>query len=194
LSILAHDEMNNPWDCIKSGKYEEAVAAYSAATDQSATGPTYRNRATAFLLLQRYDDAFRDIEAAEAMDPIQKEGHFHSDNGQVRLGVVEWLAGKPFAAAERWLRIGSALDRGEVAYSDASGGLVTASILRFAAARLVRADIRRVADRLIKKLVKKPAYHSWPLPIGSLYADVIGPQELLESVSRTPILRERELC
>jgi len=186
--------MNNPWPLVKDGRYAEAVDAYTAALAKRVNGLDLRNRSTAYVLMARYEEAFNDIETAESLDPPRIGGGFHGDGGQIRLGVIEWLSGKHKEAGDRWLLIGEALAKNRVTYTDASGGLGTASILRFGAARLARSDLRAVADRLIKKLLKRPTYRSWPLPIGAIYADKISPEDLLASVSDTPILRERELC
>ncbi len=187
--------MTDHWNLVVTRQLDKAVSAYTEALEKKNHSPTHRNRATALLLLNRHDEAFRDILAAEALDPVPKGlGYFHSDTDQLRLGVLEWLMGKQDDAGNRWARICEALLRGRVAYSDGSHGIGAASLLRFAAARLAQNEMRQLADKLISKRIERRSYRAWPFPIGRFYFGELSANHLLAMASDTPILRDRHLC
>ena len=187
--------MTDHWNLIVTRQFDKAVTAYTEVLENKKDGPTYRNRATALLLLNRHDEAFRDVLAAEALNPAPKGfGYFHSDTDQLRLGVIEWLIGKQDEAGNRWARICEALLRGRVKYSDGSHGIGAASLLRFAAARLAQNEMRQLADKLISKRIERQSYRAWPYPIGRFYFGELAANQLLAMASDTPILKDRQLC
>ena len=69
----ADDEKATGNACLQSGRFEEAVQAYTRALAISATGPNSHiylcNRAAAHLKLQAYSSAMEDAQAALALQP-----------------------------------------------------------------------------------------------------------------------------
>jgi hypothetical protein len=187
--------MASPWDLMTAGEYDRAVVAYSEQLAHKREALPHRNRATAFLMLRKYEDAFADIEAADALSqPHSRAGRVHGDADQLRMGVIEWITGRRADAANRWLRISDLLLRGRVDYSDPTGGIGAASLLRFGAARLQLSEHRELANKLINRTLARPRFRSWPLPVGQFLSGAIDADQLLSNVRTTPILREREQC
>jgi hypothetical protein len=188
--------VSDPWHLIADEKYQLAIEAY---TELIASGrgaaPHHRNRATAYLLLGRTQEARTDHLAAQALDPPPRGKRLHhSDSDTIRIGITYWLESKKEMAASTWLQITDALAAGHVDYSDAAGGAGPASIARFAAARLARADLRRSADRLLERLAQRHRTAYWPMPLVEYYLDRLDADALVAKISDVPVLRERELC
>ena len=173
--------MASPWELIIAG-----VVAFSEQLAQKRDAPSHRNRATAFLMLRKYDEAFADIEAADALSrPPSRPGRVHGDADQLRLGVIEWITGRKVDAANRWRAISELLLRGRVDYSEPTGGIGAASLLRFGAARLQLTEHRDLANKLINRTLARPRFRSWPLPVGEFLSGAIDADQLLSQVKTT---------
>ncbi len=74
---------------LKQGKFEEAVAKYTAAIETSPTGPSthifYGNRAAALSHLERYEDAASDCSASIALKGNYVKAHSRLAHAQLML-------------------------------------------------------------------------------------------------------------
>jgi hypothetical protein len=187
--------MTDPWHLIATGRYEEAVVAYSIVARQPGQTHQLRNRSLAYLMLGRLAAARADILAAKAENPsARRRGHVHSVGDDQWLGLFEWLEGHFESASQIWLAAAKLTTAGRVVYTDASGGTKTGSLLAFAAVRLSDPSLFREAETLFSYIVAKGRPDSWPGPIARFYLSITPAEVLLSSVSSVPVLRERELC
>ena len=179
------------WEDITAGRFQEAVAAYSALLRERASPPDYCNRGIAYLNLGLLEHARHDFEAAEQSRGLRAR----SDAYLQWVGTAQWLAGEEREAAHTWGELVAATGRGQIGYSDAAGGVGNACLLWFAAVRLGDAGLLGPARRLLRGQAKKRCISSWPGPIAPfLLGRQAEPDRLLERVTTVPALRERELC
>src|SRR5215207_9506696 len=103
----------NPWELIEDGRYEQAVAAYTAALRERESSFNYCNRGIAHLNQGLLDRALLDFEAAERCRPANMA---RSDGYQQWIGTTHWLGGAERRAAQIWLELVEGLQSGEIGY------------------------------------------------------------------------------
>lgn len=180
----------NPWKLIEDGRYEQAVAAYTAALRERESSFNYFNRGIAYLNQGLLDPALLDFEAAERFRPANIA---RSDGYQQWVGTTHWLSGAERRAGQIWLELVEGLQSGEIGYTDAAGGVESAALLWFAAAWLEDADLLARARRLLERL-SLSRRTLWPAPIGLFLLGRITASELLPFTSDVPVLHERQAC
>lgn len=124
----AKERANNLY---KEGRYEDALAAYTAAIEASPTTTLYTNRAAAHFMLKRFDDAKADCAKAVELDRGNAKAYIRSAKAHVGLG--------DFAGALSQLERGMLMDpRDEGVRSERA--TVQAQQRRFEAARAALAS------------------------------------------------------
>lgn len=115
----------------KEGRYEDALAAYSAAIEAAPTTTLYTNRAAAQFMLKRFDEAKADCAKAVELDRGNAKAYIRSAKAHVGLG--------DFAGALSQLERGMLMDpRDEGVRSERA--TVQAQQRRFEAARAALAS------------------------------------------------------
>lgn len=173
--------MVSTWDLIKSGNFEEACKI--ADGEASTTGElALRNKVFALLHLKRTR------EAITLCEELIKRVNGASDSDFIKLGVAHWLTNNRDQAVESWQR---GLD---TKYTDAAGGIRVPLLLYYASVRISDEKLRKDSAKRLGKLSKGKSTCNWPGPLGSFLLDVCTESSLFATVTKNPVLRERQLC
>jgi tetratricopeptide (TPR) repeat protein len=78
------------WEHVKSGKYREAVAAFSEKIQTSPSTGAFNNRGMAYLHLGDYDAALADFRSADELSSAALNAVCDGD----MCGVALWMAGR----------------------------------------------------------------------------------------------------
>ena len=184
------DSRMNNWALVTSGKYAEAVVAFTEEIRASPATGAFNNRGKAYLHLGEYAAALADFQAAEAFS--ESVTHDKSD-GDMR-GVALWMAGRWQAALETWIAGVQLRLNGEVLYGDMAGGLTIGNLLYFGGIRLHDKRAIKLATKHFRKRFRTKQSRAWPGPISRYLLGMISEADLLSVVTPAPILHERYMC
>ena len=104
------------------GRYEEAADRYTHQLGNRLDAPTLRNRALAYLMLDRFAAALEGYQMARELDGEQYE----NSSDCYSVGICHWWMGHADLAVAEWRRAVHA------PYTDAAGGVETPALLLYA--------------------------------------------------------------
>lgn len=172
---------SSPWNLVRSGRYQEALAAYSQRYAETREISNLANIGYVQLNLGN------PVEACDCFAEVLKVSN-DNDGTYLLLGTAQWLAGKKEAAVETWR---SGLN---TPYTDAAGGVQLPGILLYGAVRMGDRKVEQEVIRLLKKRWKPGRNAPWPAPLAGLHLEGQSAEQLSHSLSQHPILRARQLC
>jgi tetratricopeptide (TPR) repeat protein len=173
----------DPWDYIKTHRYEDALAAYNEQIAGSPeVEPVYFNRAIALLCLGRLSEALEDW---ERVSEKARQNPLKTSPELEWLGLVLWLMGYRTTAKEMFRAAMDGVRYGTIAYGDAAGGVGQGLLLWYAGVTTRDTNATEHAltylSRLSKKKTRMTSVENWPGPL-ALYA--------IEQLSLDDILRK----
>lgn len=178
----------DPWQLVMQGQYDAAVRAYSEILREKPSSFAFYNRGTVYLNLGELSRAKADFEAAQQCSETRGDAYLQE------VGVVEWLAGRHTEAAQIWRDLAQALDRREITYTDAAGGVENGLLLYFAAVRMGDRELLRESQSCLRKRTRTKACASWPGPLALFLLDRMDREQVFDRITSTPVLRERQQC
>ncbi len=173
--------MNNVWDLVKSGNYDEACVAADREAAKSPSALPLRNKVFALLNLGRYEDAM------QLSRQIISRTNGESDSDFIFLGVACWLRAGYDEAVSVWQNATN------TKYTDAAGGIEIPLLLLFAAAKLQNDELKTQSLEDLKTLCIRPR-SSWPGPVASYVTGTLTEDDVRSRLSAQPILRAKQLC
>jgi hypothetical protein len=178
------------WEQLKSGDYAQAVAGFSEEIRTSPSTAAYNNRGMAYLHLGETSAALADFRSADALSSAA----LNTVCDGSMCGVALWMAGRDREAIATWLAGVEASLAGAVRYGDAAGGLTIANLLFFGGVRAADPNAVTIASRMLRRRFRTKQSAAWPGPVSRYLLGLVSESDMVAAVSRTAILRERELC
>ena len=178
----------DPWVHIQNGDYAIAVEKYSELIDSKPDPPFYSNRGIAHLNLGELQLALKDFQSAHHL-----QDHA-SDRYRQWTATVYWLLADYAKAQEQWTVLVDDLERGNIQYSDGSGGTHNGCFLWFASTLNDLPDGVELAERSMKRLLGSARSKNWPGPVAAFILNQIDADTLRSCVSEVDARRRRESC
>jgi hypothetical protein len=176
------EEKKNVWELIKSNHFEEACIVADEQYHLTKDITILNNKVLALLQLQKYSDVI------ELCDMIIDKTDGETDVDFILSGIAFWALDNKSKAIEYW-------KKGEQAkYADIAGGIDVLILQYFASIKLNDGKLLLTVKKKIKKLLKNKIATNFYGLQGNYLLDEITETELYSSVTKTSILRERQLC
>jgi hypothetical protein len=176
------EDKKNVWELIKSNQFDEACIVADEQYLLTKNRSILNNKVLALLQLQKYTDVI------DLCDKNSNETDGETDVDFIFSGIAYWALDNQSKAIEYW-------KKGEKAkYADIAGGMDVLILQYFSSVKLNDDKLLLTVKKKIKKLLKnKMATNFYGLQ-GNYLLDEITETELLSSLTKTNILRERQLC
>lgn len=177
--------MDQEWELLARGHYEDAINAYSSAmrTTTRAIGPMMANQGSAFLCLGRFAEAFERFEAAENEQPGRTDGYRND------MGGALWLLRRPQEAIATWLKVVEDIRAKRIQYLDAAGGVHPGLLLWFAAVSTRQKDLREFAIGFLLERAEEHQISQEPGPLALFVLKKIEWEHLLHTLIGVSSLR-----
>jgi tetratricopeptide (TPR) repeat protein len=176
---------------FKSGRLEEALAAFNDDLASTKTPAALSNRAGVYLALRNYAAALEDYSAADDLQYTMTRER--SDAYRKRIGGALWLLNRREEAETTWYDIVRDLKRGRIQFSDASGGAHSALLLFFAGVFRISSTAIEEAEHYFRGL-NSAATEAWPGPIAEFVLGRVDYRELISVAQKSPQLMLRRAC
>jgi hypothetical protein len=179
---MATEKQFDVWTLVQNGYFNEACTKADFEYNLSGDIFSLRNKVYALFHLKEYEECV-----------ILTQNLITASSGQTDVdfifcGIANWLLDKKEEAIMLWVNAEQSL------YKDAAGGIDIQVFLYFASVKINDNGLKKNSVNKIKKLLKSRRSVNWPGPLGHFLTGEMDENNLLNSVSSIPILRERHLC
>jgi hypothetical protein len=170
------------WALVQNGYFKEACNKADLEYEQTKNIFLLRNKVYALLHLNRY------TEVISLTEFLIKERSGESDTDFIFCGIAHWSNKDKNKAVQVWQRAENCK------YTDAAGGIELQIILYYSGIKLQDKKLKTTSSKKIAKLLNSKRSVNWPAPLGKFILNALTQDELSNTISQTPTLRERQLC
>ncbi len=178
------------FDLICAGRFEEAVAACTAAMASGPQAFELQNRGLAYLKMGRHAEAIADFRRAAALEPEA----MRTDAHEKRIGAAQWLGGREGEAVATWRSVVEDLVHGRYSHSDAGGGIQAGLLLWFGASRLGLGPDMDHATEWLRRRARRSRLTLWPLSLARFVLDEVTEEQVRLEAAASGSLAPRRVC